>query len=145
MHINCPSAQFKTFGELKNFKLSFVGYADTWKGSVATILETKDDSVWGVVWEISKEHEENLNKQENGYLALTVPIQTELQGILACKVYQSLKYKALGNDMPSYVYKAVCIAGAKEHGLPHHYIKRLESIIDNGYKGIVDIPIQFDS
>ncbi|GFW08724.1 gamma-glutamylcyclotransferase [Trichonephila clavipes] len=130
------------FNAFENFKLSFVGFANTWKGSVATILETKSDSVWGVVWEISKEHEENLNKQEDGYLALTVPIETESYGTLACRVYQSLKYKALGNDMPSLVYKAICIEGAKEHGLPLHYIKRLEAITDNGYKG-VDNPINY--
>ncbi|GFY41794.1 ras-responsive element-binding protein 1 [Trichonephila inaurata madagascariensis] len=84
----------------------------------------------------------DLNMQEDGYLALTVPIETESCGALACRVYQSFKYKALANDMPSLVYKAICIEGAKEHGLPLHYIKRLEAITDNGYKG-VDNPINY--
>ncbi|KAF8781710.1 Gamma-glutamylcyclotransferase like protein [Argiope bruennichi] len=61
MHINCPSALFKCIGELKNFKLSSTDFAHSWKGAVATILECKNDSVWGVVWEISKEHEEKLD------------------------------------------------------------------------------------
>ena len=36
---------------------------------------------------------------------------------------------------PSGVYKDVIVKGAREHKLPKHYIKRLETIEDNGYRG----------
>ncbi|XP_055934197.1 gamma-glutamylcyclotransferase-like [Argiope bruennichi] len=143
MHINCPSALFKCIGELKNFKLSSTDFAHSWKGAVATILECKNDSVWGVVWEISKEHEEKLDLQEKDYQPLILPIETELFGKLNCKVYQRLVHKE-EMDLVSCIYKAVCIQGAKEHGLPLEYIKKLEAIQDNNYKGPIDIPVKIN-
>ncbi|CAL1286731.1 unnamed protein product [Larinioides sclopetarius] len=143
MHINCPSALFKCIGELKGFRLSSTDFAHTWKGGAATILESKNDSVWGVVWEISKNHEEKLDMQEKGYQPLNLPIEANLFGRLDCKVYQKLVCKE-DVALVSYIYKKVCIQGAKEHGLPLHYIKKLQAIQDNNYKGPIEIPIKID-
>ena len=47
-----------------------------------------------------------------------------------------------GSDLrPSGVYKRVIVEGAKENGLPAHYIKKLEDIEDNGYNGKVDVQL----
>lgn len=42
--------------------MTFQGYADTWKGATATIVQSPGDSVWGVVWEISKDEEAKLDR-----------------------------------------------------------------------------------
>ncbi|GIY99555.1 gamma-glutamylcyclotransferase [Caerostris extrusa] len=109
MFINCPSAQFKCIGELKNFRLAFAEY-------------------------LSKVHQEALDRQEVNYNPIIVPVETELFGKLDCRTYQILGYKE-DNHMPSYVYKAVCVHGAIEHGLPPSYIEKWKAIADNGYKG----------
>ncbi|GIY37169.1 gamma-glutamylcyclotransferase [Caerostris darwini] len=143
MFINCPSAQFKCIGELKNFRLAFAEYCETWKGSSATIIESKGDSVWGVLWEILKVHQEALDRQEVNYNPMIVPVETELFGKLDCRTYQILGYKE-DNNMPSRVYKAVCVQGAIDHGLPPSYIKKLEAVADNGYKGPIPVPVNID-
>ena len=58
--------------------------------------------------------------------------------------YQLLKERYLpeGSDCrPSNVYKRVIIEGAKENGLPEHYIKMLNEIEDNGYDGKVEVQL----
>ena len=58
--------------------------------------------------------------------------------------YQLLKDRYLpeGSDCrPSAVYKRVIVQGAKENGLPGHYVKKLEDIEDNGYNGKVDVQL----
>lgn len=47
-------------------------------------------------------------------------------------------------ELPSLVYKTVMINGAKEHQLPSSYVKYLEMLSDNGYKGKIDIPVNID-
>ncbi|GBN30375.1 Gamma-glutamylcyclotransferase [Araneus ventricosus] len=143
MHINISSAQFKCIGELKDFKFTFADFYPSWKGATAAIAESENDSVWGVVWEISKDQEEILHKQEKGYVPLILPIETELFGKLDCQVFvRFVREEDIGK--PSCIYKTVFVQGAKEHGLPLHYIEKLEAIQDNGYKGPVDIPVKVD-
>lgn len=42
---------------------------------------------------------------------------------------------------PSGVYKDVIIRGAREHNLPSKYVKMLESVEDNGYRGNVSVNV----
>ena len=52
------------------------------------------------------------------------------------------RYLPEGSDCrPSTVYKRVIVQGARENGLPADYIKKLESIEDNGYDGDVDVKL----
>ncbi|XP_055943609.1 gamma-glutamylcyclotransferase-like [Argiope bruennichi] len=115
----------------------------SWKGSTAAIIESENDFVWGVIWEISKDQEEVLDKHEKGYIPLILPIEIDSFRRLDCKVYlRFVKEEEVGK--PSCLYKAVFIQGAKEHRLPLHYIQKLEAVEDNGYKGPVDIPVKVD-
>ncbi|XP_054721023.1 gamma-glutamylcyclotransferase-like [Uloborus diversus] len=141
MRLNCPSAKPKCVAELKNFRFAFIEYADLWKGGCATIVEDDVDSVWGVVWEISKEHEEALNKQEVGYTPIHVKVYKD-NVELPCKTYQ--RPPCIGISKPSLIYKTVFVRGAKEHGLPEWYIKKLEAIEDNGYVGPVGVPVDIE-
>lgn len=74
---------------------------------------------------------------------MILPIETELFGKLDCKVYQRFIRKE-NIVLVSHIYKKVCIQGAKEHGLPLEYIKKLEAMPDNNYKGPIDIPVNID-
>ena len=46
----------------QNFKLVFRVYSNSWKGAAATIIESTNDIVWGVVWDISKDEEAKLDR-----------------------------------------------------------------------------------
>ncbi|XP_015930173.2 gamma-glutamylcyclotransferase [Parasteatoda tepidariorum] len=137
--INCPSAIYKCNAKLEKYQLLFTGYSNSWKGAPATIIKNEKDSVWGVVWEILKEHEDALNRQERGYQEIYIPVCSE-EKTLMCKSYQ-MQVDENSDHLPSPMYKNVIIQGAKEHCLPSFYIQKLESIQDNGYDGKVEIPI----
>ncbi|KFM76090.1 Gamma-glutamylcyclotransferase, partial [Stegodyphus mimosarum] len=115
MHINCPSARYKYIAKLKDFKFAFVGYADAWKGATATVIPSPSDSVWGVVWEISKQQEPLLDQQESGYKGVAVTVETNEGDPVVCKLYQKPDPKANKDyNKPSTIYKAVILQGAKE-------------------------------
>ena len=49
-----------------------------WQGSVATIMEDKNSNMYGIVWELQKEHLKTLDEQEgvphNVYKRITVQV-----------------------------------------------------------------------
>lgn len=47
---------------LQKYKLGFAGFSKSWHGAKATIIDSEFSSIWGVVFEVSKEDEDNLNR-----------------------------------------------------------------------------------
>lgn len=140
MHINCPSAKRMCIAKLKDFRLAFAGFSELWKGASATIIESPGDTVWGVVWEIAKEQEEKLDRQENGYKAIEVAVEQQDCTKLLCKTYVKLPTSDNCSE-PSLVYKTVMIYGAREHQFPEAYVQQIENFKDNGCKENVDVPL----
>ena len=65
IHINNPSAVFKSIAKLSNHKLDFTYFSQRWKGAAATIVPDAGAEVWGVLWELDMKHLETLDKQES--------------------------------------------------------------------------------
>jgi gamma-glutamylcyclotransferase len=78
-------------------------------------------------------------------LNLTVEVEGESVPCFGYQLTSNTRNKSIleegepQNQKPSKVYKDVIIRGAKENGLPPHYITFLESIPDNGYDGEVNL------
>ncbi|XP_076035822.1 gamma-glutamylcyclotransferase-like isoform X2 [Oratosquilla oratoria] len=144
IHINNPSAKKAAIGELKNFRLDFNYYSRRWKGAAATIEESDGDSVWGVLWEVHLDDMDNLDMQEGVHQQIYRPLQVKvLTGDgkeVNARTYQIIR-PVEEDRRPSTVYKNVILTGARENGLPEEYIKKLESIEDNGYNGEVDVQL----
>jgi gamma-glutamylcyclotransferase len=103
-----------------------------WDGSGkcdAEATSLKDDVVWGVLFEFDPEDKPALDKAEgvgDGYLEKTVNVLTE-DGLVTAVTYCATdKDPAL---RPYHWYKALVIAGAREHGLPPSYRSRLELVV----------------
>lgn len=77
---------------LQNFRLDFHRYSKRWRGTSATIIETENSMVWGVVWELDKCNLATLDCQEgvqdNMYYAMSVNVETPNGTTLNCRVYQ---------------------------------------------------------
>lgn len=89
----------------------------------------KDDVVWGVLFELDPEDKLALDKAEGlgaGYLEETVNVLTEPGQVTAVTYYATDKDASL---RPYHWYKALVIAGAREHGLPASYRSRLELVV----------------
>lgn len=51
----CPSARVVGAAALMGYRLAFVGYSRKWRGSVATVIESGENLVAGMVYRISRE------------------------------------------------------------------------------------------
>ena len=88
IHIKNPSAVQKSVGKVDKYKLAFGHYSKRWKGEVATIIEDPHSTVYGVIWELHKDHQETLDRQEEVprvYRKIYVEVN-----ILKCLVYQMM-------------------------------------------------------
>jgi gamma-glutamylcyclotransferase len=88
-----------------------------------------DDVVWGVVFELDSEDKSALDRTEGvggGYIEKTVQVLTDAGPLTAVMYYAIDKDASL---RPYHWYKALVIAGAREHGLPASYRSRLELVV----------------
>ncbi|KAL0101390.1 hypothetical protein PUN28_018904 [Cardiocondyla obscurior] len=145
-----PTAIMRDIGYIKNFRLDFNRYSKRWCGTSATIVESEDSIVWGVVWELDNSNLATLDNQEgvqdNLYHAMSVNVETPTGKTLKCRVYQQcnnpkeyIKPEDYPVDKrPSPLYLMI-LKGAEENNLPTEYIKFLKTIPHNGYEGEYDI------
>ncbi|KAE9416821.1 hypothetical protein Angca_004043 [Angiostrongylus cantonensis] len=140
IRVQIKGAEFERNGVLKNYELDFVANSTRWHGGLATIKEKWGAEVYGCVWRIPEEFADELDLQEKGYHRLTVRIEC-VNSVIECRTYQYSDSKAPSLP-PSPHYKTVILAGAVENSLPASYVKSLERIVDNGYKGRVEVDIE---
>lgn len=89
----------------------------------------QDDVVWGVVFELDPADKPALDKAEGlgaGYAERTVNILVDGETVAATTYCATDKDPSL---RPYHWYKALVIAGAREHGLPPGYRSRLELVL----------------
>ncbi|XP_057371487.1 gamma-glutamylcyclotransferase-like isoform X1 [Daphnia carinata] len=128
---------------LDDYRLDFNYRSLRWMGAVATIVESPGCHVWGVVWIKENNTITALDNQEGVHQEIYRPLSVQvvtLEGeTLICRCYQQTREWEI-DRRPSAVYKNIMIRGAKENGIPDHYIKNnLETIEDNGYNGEVQV------
>jgi AIG2-like family len=84
------------------------------------------DVIWGVLFELDPSDKPALDRAEGlgaGYVEKRVRIRTEAGMVDAVTYCATDKDPAL---RPYQWYKALVVAGAREHGLPAHYRRELE-------------------
>ncbi|XP_017556063.1 gamma-glutamylcyclotransferase a [Pygocentrus nattereri] len=139
LQLKNPSAVFHCVGRLKGYALKFGLWGDyvdcRWHGGVATIEESPDEDVWGVVWKMGEDNLTSLDKQEEVdkgvYSPLEVKVETET-GPIFCRTYKMNKFRP---HLPSPQYKEVVCLGAQQNGLPQEYIDMLQAVETNSYAG----------
>lgn len=93
----------------------------------ATVDDSPDACVWGVVYEIALPEKPKLDEAEglgNGYEERTVRVETR-DGSMEAHLYYATNID--GVALPYDWYKALVVAGARQNGLPADYIAVLES------------------
>jgi gamma-glutamylcyclotransferase len=138
IHIQNPTAIFHAVARLDDYRLDFDYSSVTWHGAAATITESMNEHVWGVVWLIRLSELANLDNQEgvsNGiYKRIQVNVTTLEGKQLCCESYYMLR-RGSPDRRPSPHYLEVILRGAVQHGLPDSYIEGLRKIEHNGYAG----------
>ncbi|CAH1112815.1 unnamed protein product [Psylliodes chrysocephalus] len=142
MHLLNPNAVRYGKAILKDYSLTFGGYASFWGGSPADIKHKVGHNVWGALWEIKLDDLSNLDEQEgvheNFYYPLSVEIETSNGTKLKCRTYQQVQRFEYINltklpdvRKPSKSYLNTIIKGAEETGLPTDYLHFLKAIPTN--------------
>jgi len=148
IQINDPDAKPYAAAKMDGYKLDFNYRSTRWQGAVATVVESPESCVWGVVWIKHNSTIASLDEQEGVHLEIYKPIFVEVtttEGeVLKCRCYQQIT--ELEEDRrPSAVYKNVMVRGARENGVPEDYINNeLITIIDNGYDGDVEVKLELE-
>ncbi|XP_039488163.1 gamma-glutamylcyclotransferase [Drosophila santomea] len=148
IHIHNPTAVRVGPALLPDFRLDFALDFDSWSGSVATIVPTNDDHVWGTLWEIDLSNLPDIDNQEGVsegiYEPRTVYVKlrdeselTPARAYLLIKQPNSNLYMLPKDSIPlsrqpSKTYLQCLVKGAIESSVPEDYVQRLRSIKHNG-------------
>ena len=126
-----PSATAIGIGQLEGHALRWDKHS--WRDGSgkcdAEFTGQQSDVVWGVVFELDPEDKPALDQAEglgNGYMEKVVTILTGV-GLITAVTYLTTDKDA--SLRPYHWYKALVIAGAREHGLPPSYRSRLELVV----------------
>ncbi|XP_022094511.1 gamma-glutamylcyclotransferase-like [Acanthaster planci] len=128
-----------------NYRLRFAEHPGwptdfVWKGAMATIDQSKGQSVWGAVLKINESDLPRLYEQETvnqGFYRCLDPVTItpleQAQDVLQCFTLQMVD--PIFDKKPSPHYLKVILAGARQKRLPGDYQKYLADIDHNGYDG----------
>jgi gamma-glutamylcyclotransferase (GGCT)/AIG2-like uncharacterized protein YtfP len=134
MHERCPGSPLSpVVAEARGWRLCFPRRSDRRKGGVGSIAEDKSVSVWGVVFSVTQQDLERLDRFEGVPAGAykREPINVFDGHGTAMKVWA---YKAVpqepGSFKPHRDYIELYVRGAEHFGLPPEYVKCLEELRD---------------
>lgn len=127
--IRCSDAEaeFRGVAELPDHRLGFTRFARSRKCGVADIVPSAGDSVWGVLWEVSKQGFNKLDVREgvkcDSYKRQSVVVLCDGVDVV-CVTYVVVDKNEF--IPPNLEYLGILIAGAIEHDLPTDYVAELK-------------------
>ena len=108
--------------ELRGYRLAFNKHSVRW-GVAANIVEDHRRSVWGVAYQMDAEALLTMDGFEPGYRRSAVMVHTESRESISAVAYVALQVRHDLSPPDEYVQKI--LRGAREHGLPDHYIEQV--------------------
>lgn len=92
----------------------------------ANLIDSAEDTVWGVLYEIDSAELDKLDGAESGYRRMSLDVITDQDSSVKAYVYVSSE---LTEDARPYDwYKNLMVEGAREHGLPASWVEYLEQL-----------------
>lgn len=130
LHRSCPSARLVSSARLPDYRLAFTRRSERWGGGVADVLPAPGAEVWGVVWRITTEESDALDRQEGlhldppAYRRIELLVQPPTGEPLACRSYVVAAPSA-EHIPPAAAYLDTMLSGARDGGLPEPYIEQI--------------------
>lgn len=126
----CPGAVCLGAARLPRYRLAFDAWSNRRGGLVADVLPDPGSEVWGVLWEVTGEHAEALDRYEGvgrgQYRRATVRVEAAAGGEVEAFAYVICDP---GEDGPTTgAYRDILLEGAREHGLPDEWVQALERV-----------------
>ena len=119
----CPGATFAGPGELSGYMLMFDGYSPVRKGAIANIESSREDEVWGGLYEITQDHLDALDRQI-GYPRYSKRSLMKVRSKdLGEKVEAWVYYhEPHAEGIPSHEYIRALLDGARDCRIPQIYV-----------------------
>ena len=121
----CPSAERVGIGVIPTYELVFKRKGSYRPGGVASIVPSEDpgQSVFGVIWKITSEDLEGLDKIEDpsAYERVTIDVQLLEGQTFPCQTY--LAFPQAQHVTPDPHYLELLLDAAKAAALPQDYIE----------------------
>jgi hypothetical protein len=140
MKVRCPGHRVVGMAALRDHKLVFPIFSNSWNGGVASLQLSHGNDVWGVVYDLTEDDLRSLDGYE-GYhgpgaqnLYEREPLWVELvrpeDGSVPrrVKAFAYLARVAANPSPPSPAYMDAVIKGAIAHGLSDEYVAALRRI-----------------
>lgn len=124
----CPSARPRGVAQLPSHELRWHKRSLDGSGKCDVVPASSDLTVFGVVYEVDANEKPALDQAEglgHGYDLKDATVILNGDAVAASIYFATKADPAL---KPYTWYKALVVAGAKEHGLPTSYIARLEGV-----------------
>lgn len=126
----CPSARFVGVAELPGYQLRWHKRSQDGSGKCDIVRANQQGtSVFGVLYEIANSEKADLDRAEglgSGYDETEIEVHRGVERLIV-KAYVASSDAVFPTLRPYTWYRALAVAGAKEHGLPTDYIAGLES------------------
>lgn len=123
----CPHSPLSTTGWLHGWRLTFGGGDIGWEGALATVVEDPGSRVFVVLYDVSDEDEERLDRWEGSELGIhrkvRLRIETGGEPVLAW-LYVLDAYEG---GLPSARYLGVMAEAAEIAGAPAEYVHDLRT------------------
>jgi gamma-glutamylcyclotransferase (GGCT)/AIG2-like uncharacterized protein YtfP len=123
----CPHSPLSGTGWLHGWRLTFGGGDIGWEGALATVVEDPDSQVFVVLYDVSDEDEESLDRWEGSELGIhrkiRLRIETGGEPVLAW-MYVLDAYEG---GLPSARYLGVMAEAAEIAGAPPEYVRDLRT------------------
>lgn len=141
MRIRCPNAQVVGKVQLVGYEMAFAGEDDN---GVATIRPKLDSEVEGVLWKITDDCEQSLDRYEgfpNLYGKEEVTVQDTKGRKYRAMVYSMNAPYALHPAVPSNYYLQTILTGCEQNGLRKRPVlraaRRTQAEVNQEYKSVL--------
>lgn len=130
MRERCPDSKLVGKAVLKDYKIGFSILSPSWRGGCADVVQSLGDQVWGLLYEVSEEDLESLNKFEGHpykYKRFTATVTDESGEQVEAESYEVVE-RSLEHVKPSEEYIGRMVEAGKLFSFPEQYVRKLESV-----------------
>ena len=122
----CPSSRALFRARLPHHRIDFTYFSTRWTGGAADVLPHSGDEVWGVVYEMTANDLDRLDRFERGYDRVALHVEGDggrTHQVVSYTVRQKLSFR------PTAVYLEKMLRWGVRWELPAPYLERLRRVV----------------
>jgi hypothetical protein len=122
-----PHSPMAGTGWLVGWRLTFGGEDLGWEGALATLVEDRESQVFVVLYDVTREDEDRLDRWEGSELGLHTKIRLRVQTMEGSVLAWLYVLDAYEGGLPSARYLGVMADAAEAAGAPADYVSALRT------------------